>query len=66
MIPLILILPRYFGLEGVWYAFPIADVGTAIINFFFLRFAYRKLAIEEEDSFGNEEVLDANVNFGKK
>ena len=51
LIPLILILPRYFGLNGVWYSFPIADLGTAIINFFFLRYAYQKLAVEEEESF---------------
>lgn len=66
LIPLILILPRYYGLNGVWYAFPIADVGTAIINFFFLRYAYRKLTIEEEGSFENEEVLDADVDFEEK
>ena len=51
LIPLILILPRYFGLNRVWYSFPIADLGTAIINFFFLRYAYQKLAVEEEESF---------------
>lgn len=66
MIPLILILPRYFGLDGIWYAFPIADVGTAIINFFFLRYAYRKLTVEEKGSFENEEVLDAEVKFKGK
>ena len=66
MIPLILILPRYFGLEGVWYAFPIADVGTAIINFFFLRYAYKKLTVDEEENFEDEEVLDAGVKIDNK
>lgn len=26
LVPLLLILPQFFGLNGVWYAFPIADV----------------------------------------
>ena len=37
LIPLILILPRYYGLDGVWYAFPIADVSSAAITYFFLK-----------------------------
>lgn len=35
LIPLILILPSYFGLWGIWIAFPIADLlSTAITGFF--------------------------------
>ena len=37
LIPLILILPRFYGLEGVWYAFPIADIGAAAITYYYLR-----------------------------
>lgn len=37
LIPLFLILPPYFGLDGIWYAFPIADVCSAAICFYFLR-----------------------------
>ncbi len=29
LIPLILILPQFFGVDGIWYSFPIADVGAA-------------------------------------
>ena len=68
LIPLILILPRYFGLNGVWYSFPIADAGTALINFLFLRYAYNKLndtAPEMPSSLPNEDVLDADVNLKK-
>lgn len=28
LIPLLLILPNFWGLDGVWYAFPLADVGA--------------------------------------
>lgn len=36
LIPLLLILPRFMGLAGIWYAFPIADVVSAIITYYFL------------------------------
>jgi len=73
LIPLILILPKYFGLYGVWYAFPIADVCTAIINFFFLRKAYHEMDNvapvfadkEVQSGFTDEHVLDADVDFEK-
>lgn len=37
LIPVILILPMYFGLEGIWYAYPIADIVGGIITFFMLK-----------------------------
>ncbi|MTI33074.1 MATE family efflux transporter [Xanthovirga aplysinae] len=33
MIPLIFLLPTYFGLEGVFYSFPLADVISFIVTF---------------------------------
>lgn len=32
LVPLILILPRFMGLEGVWYAVPIADILAVLIT----------------------------------
>jgi Na+-driven multidrug efflux pump len=32
LIPLLLILPHFIGIDGIWYSFPIADVGAAIIS----------------------------------
>jgi len=46
LIPLILILPSYFGITGIWMAFPIADVLTAFINYLFLKKASRKLTLQ--------------------
>lgn len=43
LIPLILILPKYFGLYGAWYAFPIADVGATIVTYIFFKRETRKL-----------------------
>jgi putative MATE family efflux protein len=45
LIPLILILPKYFGLYGAWYAFPIADVGATIVTYIFLKRETRKLKV---------------------
>jgi len=35
-IPLVLILPKYFGEIGVWISFPLADVLSTILTAFFL------------------------------
>ena len=43
LIPLVLILPIYFGIEGVWYSFPISDIISAGICYFFLRRSTKKL-----------------------
>ena len=43
LIPLLFILPPIFKLDGVWMAFPIADVLSASICFYFLRKQLRKL-----------------------
>ncbi len=37
LIPLILILPNFFGVWGVWIAFPIADVLSTLVTGYFLR-----------------------------
>ena len=36
-IPLILILPKYWGELGIWMSFPIAEVISTIVTAFFLR-----------------------------
>ena len=36
-IPLILILPRYYGEFGIWISFPIAEVVATIVTAYFLR-----------------------------
>ncbi len=45
LIPLILILPIWFGLDGVWYSFPIADIGAAVITYFFFRKEMEKISV---------------------
>lgn len=43
LIPMILILPLHFGLEGILYAGPLADIGSALIVSQFLLYELRKL-----------------------
>ena len=47
LIPLLLILPPIWGLNGVWLSFPIADILAASICFFYLRRGMRKMGKEE-------------------
>ncbi len=42
LIPLILILPQFFGVWGVWIAFPIADVLSTLITGYYLNREVRK------------------------
>jgi len=43
LIPILFILPNYFGLNGVWFAGPISDVGSAIVASIFIIREFRKL-----------------------
>ena len=36
-IPLLYILPTFFGINGIWLAFPIADVLSTLVTVYFLR-----------------------------
>jgi Na+-driven multidrug efflux pump len=43
LIPLIFILKEFYGIDGVWMSFPIADISSTIITAFFLWKAMKKL-----------------------
>lgn len=43
LIPLILILPPYLGVFGVWIAFPIADVLATIVTGYYLNAAVKRM-----------------------
>lgn len=49
-IPLILILPDYFGELGVWISFPLADVLSTIVTGYFLRREVKTTLIEDDES----------------
>jgi len=42
LIPLVLIMPAIFGVQGIWYSFPIADVLSAVVTWIFLQREVKK------------------------
>lgn len=42
MLPLLVILPEYFGLDGVWYALPISDFMACVTALLFLRYEFSR------------------------
>jgi len=42
LIPLVYILPKFFGLNGVWFSFPVADVLATLVTLLFLKSEVRK------------------------
>jgi len=43
LIPMVLIMPVFFGLDGIWYSFPIADIMAAIVTWWYLTKELKKL-----------------------
>lgn len=43
LLPLLLILPRLFGLDGVWMAMPISDFSAAVITFVLVKQQLKKM-----------------------
>ncbi|MGM0479294.1 MAG: MATE family efflux transporter [Bacteroidota bacterium] len=37
LIPLVLLLPFAYGLDGIWMSFPIADIGAALVSFIYYK-----------------------------
>lgn len=56
LIPLIVILPMFFGLDGILYAGPVADISSAIIVFFFIHHEMKKLDAQIEAKKDSEEL----------
>ena len=36
LVPLVLTLSYFYGIEGVWWSFPLAEVGTTLVVFIML------------------------------
>ena len=54
LIPILLVLPRYYGLSGVWLAAPISDTVSALVVSLFLIFELKRLngKIEQQHKKG--------------
>ena len=57
LIPMIVILPKFFGLNGVWYAQPIADFIATVITVVILIKELR--SYKKDDFVKNEKKLTA-------
>jgi putative MATE family efflux protein len=47
LLPGLLILPRYLGVNGIWYSLPVADLLSSIIAVYMLITQYRKFSIRQ-------------------
>jgi putative MATE family efflux protein len=56
LIPLILILPNFWGINGIWMAFPIADVSSAIICVSYLIYDNKRVLLSEKASLQSQEA----------
>ena len=48
IVPLLLILPKYWGSDGVWYSIPIADAGATLLAAVLLIYQLRKLRLSPD------------------
>jgi putative MATE family efflux protein len=47
LLPCLLVLPSFFGIKGVWYSMPAADLLSSVIAAYLLISQYRKLYIKQ-------------------
>jgi len=57
LIPGIIILPRYFGLDGLWIAMPVSDVFAFILSLFLLTYQLRQLKQMENSEISSVKKL---------
>jgi len=58
LIPLVIVLPLFLKLNGIWLAFPISDILSAIVTFFMLRHEVKSLDLKHKKMIEcKEEIL---------
>ncbi|MFC1838103.1 MATE family efflux transporter [Thermodesulfobacteriota bacterium] len=45
LLPMVLLLPRLYGLKGLWISFPIADILTFLLGIFWISMEFRRQGI---------------------
>jgi Na+-driven multidrug efflux pump len=48
LIPLLLILPSIYELNGIWVSFPIADISSAIVCISYLLYDQKRILIQQK------------------
>ena len=60
LIPLVLILPNFYGVNGIWYSFPIADVLSAFVTWIFLQKEIKNhLSFPKKSDLIRSEIISA-------
>jgi putative MATE family efflux protein len=67
LIPIVFILSRLFGLQGVWLSFPVTDVVSFIVTYFMIAHELRLLAhMDKEKPIGEmapQKEIEASIPF---
>jgi putative MATE family efflux protein len=48
LVPLLIVLPTFFGLTGVWLAMPVSDFLSSVTSFVFLRREMKRLSLQKQ------------------
>jgi Na+-driven multidrug efflux pump len=48
-VPLIFILPKFFGVDGVWMAQPVADTLSCVLALVCMTFEYKRLGVRQKE-----------------
>ncbi|HBX47051.1 MATE family efflux transporter [Limibacterium fermenti] len=49
LLPCLLILPRYWGIDGIWYSMPVADLISSVVAAIMLIYQFRQFKIKERE-----------------
>ncbi|HAR64163.1 MAG: MATE family efflux transporter [Candidatus Margulisiibacteriota bacterium] len=59
LIPAIIILPRFWGLDGIWYVMPLADAASALLTGIWLVMEMQRLNVKKSEQARNEAALES-------
>ncbi|MBX0352732.1 MATE family efflux transporter [Bacillus toyonensis] len=58
MIPFLFIFPKFWGVEGVWYAAPAAEIPGVLIAIYFMRKEFKRLKVTNVNTDTNVKTVD--------
>lgn len=61
LVPILIILPKFIGLDGIWYSMPISDLLATILTFFFLNHQFKLLDEKHQIVLTNKENEDIEL-----
>ncbi len=60
-VPLLLILPHYFGINGVWLAMPLSDITALVLTTILLIRQFKHLTPDKDDIIAAESVISPDI-----